>query len=91
MQGRVAAPAGGAGPDVAAPPRPPLDVAAVVGDLEDASLVEVETATLAFQTLKKTILKFSGDLSTFSVFSCRLQSGIQIRNMFRTYAKKLLL
>ena len=50
MQGGVAAAATGGGAHVAG--APPLLVAAVVGDLEDAALVEVEPAALAFQALK---------------------------------------
>ena len=50
MQGGIAAASGGGLPDVAG--APPLLVAAVVGDLEDAALVEVEPAPLAFQALQ---------------------------------------
>ena len=50
VEGGVAAAAGGSLSDVAG--APPLLVAAVVGDLEDAALVEVEPASLAFQALK---------------------------------------
>ena len=50
VEGGVAAAAGGGLSDVAG--APPLLVAAVVGDLEDAALVEVEPASLAFQALK---------------------------------------
>ena len=51
MQGGVAAAAGGGLADVAG--APPLLVAAVVGDLEDAALVEVEPTVLALETLLK--------------------------------------
>ena len=50
VQGGVAAAAGGGLADVAG--APPLLVAAVVGDLEDAALVEVQPASLAFQALQ---------------------------------------
>ena len=50
MERWVAAAAGGGLSDVAGAPA--LLVAAVIGDLEDAALVEVEAAALAFQALK---------------------------------------
>ena len=51
MQGGVAAAAAGGGAHVAG--APPLLVAAVIGDLEDAALVEVEAAAFAFQALQR--------------------------------------
>ena len=65
VEGGVAAAAGGGLSDVAG--APPLLVAAVVGDLEDAALVEVEPASLAFQALQVG--------TTQSLFTVTLQSG----------------
>ncbi len=52
MERRVAAPEGAAQAHVGGAASLLL-VRAVVGDLEDAALVEVEPAALAFQTLKE--------------------------------------